>query len=167
MGRTQRPYDFPRSRGEVVSRMERLGARSKTAYRESDTNRFNPIPITCKGREIRFSPAISRSFVVVSSIWLQLIWMAVGSTVKTRDLVKLNNNSIPSALLLIFGVPTRSGAFTRHWAGHNTNGKCHPRHKRTNVSKFRLAQRLERTAHLLQRSAGSGGMFAPGPPGPG
>jgi len=30
-----------------------------------------------------------------------------------------------------------------------------------------LAQRLERTAHLLQRSAGSGGMFAPGPPGPG
>src|SRR2546421_6901773 len=58
-------------------------------------------------------------------------------------------------------------AFTRHWAGHNTNGKCHPSHKRTNVSKFRLAQRLERTAHLLQRSAGSGGMFAPGPPGPG
>jgi len=74
-----------------------LGARSKTAYRESGTNRFNPIPITGKGREIRFSPAISRSFVVVSSIWLQLIWMTVGSTVKTRDLVKLNNNSIPTA----------------------------------------------------------------------
>src|SRR5258706_5754542 len=96
MGWTQRPYDFRRSRGEVVSRMERLGARSKTAYRESGTNRFNPIPITGKGREIRFSPAISRSFVVVSSIWLQLIWLTVGSTVKTRDLVKLNNNSIPT-----------------------------------------------------------------------
>src|SRR5260221_2848978 len=96
MGRTQRPYDFPRSRGEVVSRMERLGARSKTAYRESGTNRFNPIPITGKGREIRFSPAISRCSVVVSSIWLQLIWTAVASTVKTQDLVKLNNNSIPT-----------------------------------------------------------------------
>src|SRR6267143_532772 len=46
MRRTQRPYDFPRSRGEVVSRMERLGARSKTAYRESGTNRFNPTAIT-------------------------------------------------------------------------------------------------------------------------
>ena len=36
-------------------------------------------------------------FVVVSSIWLQFILAAVGSTVKTRDLVKLNNNSIPAA----------------------------------------------------------------------
>jgi hypothetical protein len=26
--------------------------------------------------------------VSVGSIWLQLIWLAVGSTVKTRDLVK-------------------------------------------------------------------------------
>jgi hypothetical protein len=25
--------------------MERLGARSKTAYREGDTDKFNPIPI--------------------------------------------------------------------------------------------------------------------------
>ena len=33
----------------------------------------------------------------LSSIWLQLIWMTVGSTVKTRDLLKLNNNSIPTA----------------------------------------------------------------------
>src|SRR5467141_3652347 len=46
MGRTQCAYDFPRSRGEVVSRMERLGARSKTAYRESGINRFNPTAIT-------------------------------------------------------------------------------------------------------------------------
>src|SRR6266403_741151 len=46
MGRTQCAYDFPRSRGQVVSRMERLGARSKTAYRESGTDRFNPTPIT-------------------------------------------------------------------------------------------------------------------------
>src|SRR6266849_5311824 len=36
MGRTQCAYDFPRSRGKVVSRMERLGARSKTAYREAE-----------------------------------------------------------------------------------------------------------------------------------
>ncbi len=37
------------------------------------------------------------AFVLVSSIWLQFIWLAVGSTVKTRDLIKLNNNSIPIA----------------------------------------------------------------------
>src|SRR6266567_298280 len=46
MGQTQRGYDFPRSRGKLVSRMERLGARSKTAYRESGTNRFKPSPTT-------------------------------------------------------------------------------------------------------------------------
>src|SRR2546423_538858 len=45
MGRTQCADDFPRSGGKVVSRMERLGARSKTAYRQSGTNRFNPTPI--------------------------------------------------------------------------------------------------------------------------
>ena len=45
MGRTQCAFGLARSRGKVVSRMERLGARSKTAYRESGTNRFNPIPI--------------------------------------------------------------------------------------------------------------------------
>src|SRR5713226_604278 len=45
MGRTQCADDFPRSGGKVVSRTERLGARSKTAYRESGTNRFNPTPI--------------------------------------------------------------------------------------------------------------------------
>ena len=37
------------------------------------------------------------ALVLISSIWLQFIWLAVGSTVKTRDLVKLNNNSIPTA----------------------------------------------------------------------
>src|SRR5258708_30534749 len=37
------------------------------------------------------------ALVLVSSIWLQFIWLAVGSTVKTRDLVKLNNNSTPTA----------------------------------------------------------------------
>ena len=42
MGRTQCAFDLARSRGKVVSRMERLGARSKAAYRESGTNRFNP-----------------------------------------------------------------------------------------------------------------------------
>src|SRR5438132_9276441 len=46
MGQTQCGYDFPRSRGKLVSRMERLGARSKTAYRESGTNRFKPSPTT-------------------------------------------------------------------------------------------------------------------------
>jgi hypothetical protein len=30
----------------------------------------------------------------VSSIWLQFIWLAVGSTVTTRDLVNLIDNSI-------------------------------------------------------------------------
>jgi hypothetical protein len=33
----------------------------------------------------------------LSSIWLQFIWLAVGSTVKTWDLIKLYNNSIPTA----------------------------------------------------------------------
>src|SRR6267154_1611138 len=42
----------------------------------------------------------------VSSIWLQMIWLAVGSTVKTRDLAKLNNNSIPTA-------PTKPICFLR------------------------------------------------------
>jgi len=37
---------------------------------------------------------------LVSSIWLQFIWLAVGSTVKTRDLIKLNNNSILTAFFL-------------------------------------------------------------------
>ena len=37
----------------------------------------------------------------LSSIWLQLISLAVGSTVKTRDLVKLNNNLIPTGTLPI------------------------------------------------------------------
>jgi len=37
------------------------------------------------------------AFVLLSSIWLQFIWLAVGSTVKARDLVKLNNNSISTA----------------------------------------------------------------------
>ena len=33
----------------------------------------------------------------LNSIWLQFIWLAVGSTVTTRDLVVLMNNSIPAA----------------------------------------------------------------------
>jgi len=35
-----------------------------------------------------------RGLAELSSIWPQFIWLAVGSTVNTRDLVKLNNNSI-------------------------------------------------------------------------
>src|SRR5258708_29895475 len=46
MGRTQCAFDLARSRGKVVSRMERLGAHSKTTYREGGTNRFSPTPIT-------------------------------------------------------------------------------------------------------------------------
>jgi hypothetical protein len=51
-------------------------------------------------------PLFLGAFMLVSSIWLQFIWLAVGSTVKTRDLVKLNDNSIPSA-------PTRSRSAQR------------------------------------------------------
>jgi hypothetical protein len=53
------------------------------------------------------------AFVLVSSIWLQFIWVAVGSTVKTRDLVKLNNNSIPTA-------PTNLLHFTAFVFGFDT-----------------------------------------------
>ncbi len=50
----------------------------------------------------------------LSSIWLQFIWLAVGSTVTTRDLVNLINNSIPTA-------PTNLLHFTAFVFGFDTN----------------------------------------------
>jgi hypothetical protein len=74
----------------------------------------------------------------LSSFWLQFIWLTVGSTVETRDLVKLSNNSIPTAptinrvdsvalaLSSADSGPQKAGVLVQSWSKASTKQRKRP-----------------------------------------